>query len=68
MKVNADVLDAQSRLFEVQRDLSRARYDAWFNHVKLKAVAGQLSEIDLAQLDSLLAQVEPATPVPGPRR
>ncbi len=68
MKVNAEVLDAQSRLFEVQRDLSRARYDAWFNHVKLKVTTGEFSEIDLAQIDGSLAPVRPAAPVPSSQR
>lgn len=29
LKVNAQVLEAQRKLFEARRDLSRARYDAW---------------------------------------
>jgi outer membrane protein len=57
-KANADVLDAQSRLFEARRDLSRARYDAWNNFIKLKAQSGQLLESDLAQLDAQLLDLQ----------
>lgn len=59
MRVNAEVLDAQTRLFEARRDLSRARYDAWVSLAKLKAVAGRLVESDLEELDGLLAQLPP---------
>ena len=58
LKVNAQVLDAQGKLFEARRDLSRARYDAWLAYIKLQAVAGTLSETDLAELDGLLLVVE----------
>lgn len=57
MKVNAEVLDSQSRLFEARRDLSRARYDAWVGYVKLKALAGRLDESDIAALETLLVPV-----------
>ncbi len=64
MKVNADVLDAQSRLFESRRDLSRARYDAWLGLLKLKAFAGQLAAADVDQLDALLV-LAPLLPMRG---
>ena len=66
-KANADVLDAQSKLFDARRDLSRARYDAWNGYIKLKSQSGLLAEGDLAQLDGLLVDA----PVPAllqPRR
>lgn len=64
MKVNADVLEAQSRLFEVRRDLARARYDAWLAHARLQALGGQLGEVELAQLDGLLIDLEPQKLLP----
>ncbi|CAN5436546.1 alkaline protease secretion protein AprF [soil metagenome] len=64
LRVNAEVLDAQTRLFEAQRDLSKARYDAWVSYTKLKAGAGQWREDDLERLDRLLVAVE----APPPRR
>lgn len=54
MKVNAEVLDAQGKLFEARRDLSRARHDAWAQYFRLRGLAGQLGEADLSALDSLL--------------
>lgn len=64
MKVNAEVLESQSRLFEARRDLSRARYDAWVNYVKLKAAAGRLTDADLSQIDGLLMPVQALAWVP----
>lgn len=61
MRINSEVLDAQTRLFEARRDLSRARYDAWINFSKLKALAAQLSELDLVELEGLLVAVTPET-------
>ncbi len=67
MKVNAEVLDAQSRLFEARRDLSRSRYEAWLQYVKLRAFAGRLDEGDMRQLEVALTVVDAAAPE-GPRR
>ena len=58
MKVNVEVLDSQTRLFEVRRDLSRARYDAWVSYIRLKALTGRVDESDIRSLDKLLAPVE----------
>lgn len=57
VRVNADILEAQARLYEARRDLSKARYDAWINFVKLKAVTGRLSEIDLEEIDKLVVNI-----------
>lgn len=54
MKVNADVLEAQSKLFEVRRDLAKARYDAWLSWARLKALGGQLGVAELSMIDALL--------------
>lgn len=62
MKVNADVLEAQTKIFESRRDLSRARYDAWLNFSKLKTFAGRLSDADIDQLDTLLLALPPSLP------
>lgn len=70
MKINAEVLESQSKLFEVRRDLSRARYDAWQHYFKLKAVAGRLSLADLDEFEGLLVAVdtESAPVKPADRR
>ena len=64
MKVNAEVLDAQSKVFESRRDLSRARYDAWLSFLKLKSFSGQLIDTDVDRLDALLI-LEPPSPTRG---
>lgn len=63
MRINADVLDAQSKLFQAKRDKRRAWYEAWANYTKLKAVAGVFSMADFIQIDSLLGMNN--TPVAG---
>lgn len=60
IKTNADVLEAQGKLFEARRDLSRARHDAWASYFKLRALAGALGETDLAQLDAQLVAHQPS--------
>lgn len=62
MKVNAEVLEAQTKIFESRRELSRARYDAWLNFIKLKTFAGRLSDADIDQLDALLVTLPPSAP------
>jgi outer membrane protein len=59
MKLGAEVLDAQTKLFEARRDHSRARYDAWLSYIKLKCAAGVVAETDLARIDGLLQPLNP---------
>jgi len=47
-------LNAQQQVFSTRRDMSRARYDALMNGLRLKAAAGNLSEADLEQVNRLL--------------
>ena len=60
IKTNADVLDAQGKLFEARRDLSRARHDAWASYFKLRALAGQLGDTDWQALDAQLVEHRPS--------
>lgn len=61
LRVMAELLDAQSRLFDARRELSRSTYDAWLGLARLQALAGRLDESAFQQLDSLLvAEVQPA--------
>jgi len=55
-RTNIDVLDAQSQLFQSQRDLARARYDALVGLLRLKQAAGTLTPGDLAPIDALLVR------------
>ncbi|MEZ5608032.1 MAG: TolC family outer membrane protein [Burkholderiaceae bacterium] len=60
VRINIDVLNAQSQLYQTQRDLARARYDVLVGLLRLKQAAGALSADDLAGIDALLAKVPPA--------
>lgn len=51
MRINADVLNAQSQLYQTRRDKARAWHEAWSGYIKLKAAAGQVSEDDLVRVD-----------------
>ena len=56
VRVNLDVLNAQTQLFTTRRDLARARYDVLLNGLKLRQAAGQLGPDDVAAVDRLLAR------------
>lgn len=55
VRVNLDVLNAQSQLFQTQRDLAKARYDVLVNSLRLKQAAGLLQAGDVDLLNRLLA-------------
>jgi outer membrane protein len=56
VRINIDVLNAQSQLADTQRQLARARYDTLISQLRLKAAAGTLSEEDVREVNALLAQ------------
>ena len=56
VRVNLDVLNAQTQLFQAQRDLAKARYDVVVNGLKLKQAAGTLSAQDVTAVNALLAR------------
>jgi outer membrane protein len=56
VRVNLDVLNAQTQLFTTQRDLAKARYDVLVNSLKLRQAAGQLAPGDVATVNSMLAK------------
>lgn len=49
-----DVLLAQRTMYAAKRDYAAARYDYVINTLKLKAASGQLSEVDIKELNSWL--------------
>jgi outer membrane protein len=55
VRINIDVLNAQSQLFQTKRDLAQARYNVLLGHLRLRQANGTLQEQDLARLNSLLA-------------
>jgi len=55
VRINIDVLNAQSQLFQTKRDLSQARYNVVLGHLKLRQASGVLATEDLARLNTLVA-------------
>jgi outer membrane protein len=55
VRVNLDVLNAQSQLVTTQRDLAAARYNVLLATLRLRQASGQLSTADVEQLTRLLA-------------
>jgi outer membrane protein len=56
VRVNLDVLNAQTQLFTTQRDLAKARYDVLVNSLKLRQASGQLNPEDVAALNQVIAK------------
>ena len=54
IRVNVDVLNAQSQLFQTRRDLARARYDLLLSTLRLRQAAGRLAPSDVLGIDRLL--------------
>jgi outer membrane protein len=53
VRVNLDVLNAQTQLFTTKRDLAKARYDVVLNGLKLRQASGQLQPADVGAVDRL---------------
>lgn len=54
VRINLDVLNANTQLFNTERDLKKARYDFLVNGLKLKAAAGALRDEDVQTVNALL--------------
>jgi outer membrane protein len=54
VRINIDVLNAQSQLYDTKQKLAKARFDTLIAQLKLKAAAGGLTEDDLAAINALL--------------
>ncbi|RRD58131.1 channel protein TolC [Comamonadaceae bacterium OH2545_COT-014] len=55
VRINIDVLNAQSQLYQTRRDLARARYAALTGLLRLKQASGTLQPRDLQPINALLA-------------
>ncbi|PTT96677.1 channel protein TolC [Pseudomonas sp. HMWF031] len=55
VRVGIDVLEAQRKYSDIVQQLSRTRYDILLAQLKLKAAAGTLSEVDIAEINTLLS-------------
>jgi outer membrane protein len=56
VRVNLDVLNAQTQLFSTQRDLAKARYDVLVGGLRLRQASGQLAPTDIDSVNRLLAK------------
>lgn len=56
VRVNLDVLNAQTQLYSTQRDLAKARYDVVVNSLRLRQASGQLRAEDVNAVTALLAK------------
>lgn len=54
VRINIDVLNAQTQLADTLQQLSRARYDTLLSQLRLKAAAGTLGEDDVRAINALL--------------
>lgn len=56
VRINIDVLNSQSQLFQTKRDLAKARYDVLVGGLKLRQANGTLKAEDLNTVNNLLAR------------
>jgi outer membrane protein len=56
VRVNLDVLNAQTQLYTTKRDLAKARYDVLVGGLRLRQAAGVLKPDDVASVNQLLAR------------
>ncbi|MFZ9555809.1 MAG: TolC family outer membrane protein, partial [Limnohabitans sp.] len=54
VRINIDVLNSQSQLFQTKRDLAKARYDVLVGSLKLRQASGLLKEDDLQGVNAML--------------
>ena len=54
VRINIDVLNSQSQLFQTKRDLAKARYDVLVGGLKLRQANGTLKPEDLQSVNALL--------------
>jgi outer membrane protein len=56
VRINIDVLNSQSQLFQTKRDLAKARHDVLLGQLKLQQAAGVLKVQDIQSISTLLQQ------------
>ncbi len=55
VRINIDVLNAQTQLYQTKRDLAQARYNVLLGQLRLKQASGTLTGQDLQAINDLLA-------------
>ncbi|SEA44600.1 TolC family outer membrane protein [Variovorax sp. YR216] len=61
VRINIDVLNSQSQLFQTKRDLAVARYNVLVGNLKLRQANGSLKQDDLQAINNTLATNGPAS-------
>lgn len=56
VRINIDVLNSQSQLFQTKRDLAQARYNVLLGGLKLRQASGSLKPEDLLAVNALLVR------------
>jgi len=56
VRINIDVLNTQSQLFQTKRDLAQARYNVLLGNLKLRQANGTLRLEDLQMVNGVLAK------------
>lgn len=56
VRINIDVLNAQSQLYQTKRDLALARYNVLLGGLKLRQASGSLAAEDLGAVNALLVR------------
>ena len=56
VRINIDVLNAQSQLYQTKRDLAQARYNVLLGDLRLRQASGSLTAADLQPVNGLLAK------------
>jgi outer membrane protein len=56
VRINIDVLNSQSQLFQTKRDLAQARYNVLLNNLKLRQANGTLKPEDLQAINALVVR------------
>jgi outer membrane protein len=56
VRINIDVLNAQSQLYQTKRDLAQARYNVLLGTLRLRQAAGTLTQEDIEAINALLVR------------
>ena len=67
VRINMDVLNAQSQLYQSQKDLAQARYNLLVGQLQLRQAAGNLRMQDVHRINAVLspAQLETVPTIPS---
>ncbi|MDT4820665.1 Outer membrane protein TolC [compost metagenome] len=65
VRINIDVLNAQSQLFQTKRDLAQARYNVLLGNLKLRQANGTLTTDDMNAINATLARNGSTPAVPA---